>query len=562
MQKAKRIIALILCIMTAASCFVFTSGASDEKFIDIVKGSWYYDGVMWAVEQGYFAGVTDNTFNPSGALTRAQLVTVLSAVDGTDTSKYRKTTNFSDVPSGVYYTGAVEWARLNAIVGGTGNNAFSPKGGVTREQICVMLRVFATEYLGYELKYVNNSKKFDDDASISSWAKDAVDWAQRCGLVSGIDSKHFSPKTVCTRAQVALIIKKLVEAIPQKVVAYYNMQASMFYEEDAAVVDVYNIHPTSVTAGPGSNPFSITFTTSRLEYTRSKVLKVNPDAKFIFTVANGPLATFESWLMPFSNCESFAGYFVDTVRTYNFDGVDIDYEFPTGSTLRPNFVKFIEYLRAGLDELGKTTGKKYTISLAVPAGTWAFSLFDMPALSEYVDWFNIMSYDLYIGSNYNMYTHHHAPAFDNVDTINYKIPAGGSVASDIVLYKENGIPASKIVPGCGMYAHRWTHVEPGKTGTGLYSGGIMDNSNEHYSSIIGYIGQGGNVRYWDDVSKAPYIYNAETKTFLSYDDLESVSYKADLVNKSLCGGLMVFDYCTCDGTGFFPGMNDFLRRSK
>lgn len=569
MKTLKRTLSALLCVLMILSCCAtFGSAASEGKFIDVVKGSWYYDGVMWAVEKGYFAGMTANTFIPNGVLTRGQFVTVLAALDDTDTAPYRNITNFTDVKTGNYYTSAVEWARQNAIVGGTGNGTFSPALSVTREQLCVMLKVFVTEYLGYELDYVNAQVKYNDDAQISSWAKDAVTWAQRCGLVSGMGGNNFSPKTGCTRAQTALIIKKLVEAIPQKIVAYFNMNVNAMYDsEDIKAIDIYNIHPTNVIVGAnnsGASPFKFGYSASMLNYKRNMILKDNPDAKFIFTVGNGALATFESWLMPYDNCKRFADHFVDAVRSYGFDGVDIDYEFPTGEALRPNFVKFIEYLREGLDDLSKITGKKYTISLAVPAGSWAFSLFDIKGLSEYIDWFNIMNYDLYIGATYNMYTHHHTPAYDNVDTINYKIPAGGSVASDIKLYKQNGIPAAKIVAGCGMVGYTWEYVEPGKLGTGLFSYGKWNSQKcDYYNSLItGKVNKAGYVRYWDDASKAPYLYNAETKEFITYDDLESVSYKADLVNKGLVRGLMMFDYCTCAGCDFFSTVNGYLNRSK
>ena len=561
MKLTKRLIALILSLLTLIPVLGSVSSSASDDFSDVDKGKWYYDAVMWSLEKGFFKGTSENTFSPDSTLTRGQLVTVLSAFDGSDTEKYKSISNFSDVITGCFYTGSVEWARKFGIVAGTGEGRFSPLSGVTREQFCVMLKSFVCDYLGYTFEYVNPEVKFTDE--ISQWAKEAVTWAQRCGLVSGTSKTTFSAKAKCTRAMTAQIIKRTYEAIPkQKVVAYYHLQASLGSDYETEYIDVFNLHPTNVKNGPGSEaPFSMSFNYNSISSLKNRLRQKNPDAKFIFTVANGSLSVFESWLFSYSNCESFAYYFAKAVEDYDFDGVDIDYEFPTNTALRENFVKFIMYLREDLDELSAKTGKTYTISLAVPAGQWAFSLFDICGLEPYVDWFNIMNYDLYCGSSHK-FAHHHAPPYDNA------VIAGGSVCSDIALYKENGIPASKIVPGCGMYSRRFNNVEPGENGDGLYQYGEIDDSNIHYSELLGYYykneatgkyeGKNGFTYYWDDNAKAPYLYNAESKQLLTFDNEESVSYKTELIKSGLCGGIMVFDYCTCDGVGFFKALDKML----
>ncbi|MBQ7499545.1 MAG: hypothetical protein IJT91_01485 [Clostridia bacterium] len=333
------------------------------------------------------------------------------------------------------------------------------------------------------------------------------------------------------------------------VVAYFN--ASQRYVSEFTHIDVLNYHPATVEKMNG-NENAITHNYTRnLASVRAAARAQNPDIKFLFTVANNNLSTFESWLGRNENAEGLAQQMLDIVEENDFDGIDIDYEFPRDHMRRSQvFVHFIATLREGLDAFSAQNGKQYILSIAVPATTWAFSLFDMPALAEYVDYFNMMNYDMFINS---AYTHHHASPYDNA--LNGIV--GGSAASDIALYIKNGIPTSKIVVGCGMYAHTWTAVTGGENG--LYGKGTLSGSNYHYTDLLdSYVNKGGFVRYWDDDAKAPYLFNKKTKVFISYDDDESVGYKCDLVNEYDVRGLMIFDYCTCDGIGFFDRVYDRL----
>ena len=337
------------------------------------------------------------------------------------------------------------------------------------------------------------------------------------------------------------------------VVVYYNAtQSTTSYEFEN--IDVLNFHPAQVleAAGYPDNPINLN-SMAQLPFVRSKAREQNPDIKITMAIANGNLSVFESWLNTDTHRKQFSKYLVDAVKKYELDGIDIDYEFPSSTDLRDEYVLFIKQVRADLDELSYEEGRELTLTLAVPAGQWAFSLFDIVSLAESVDWFNIMSYDLYCGSNFKL-THHHTPAYDN------SAYPGGSVASDIALYLSKGIAKNKICVGAGMYARRWTNVQ--SDSDGLFSQGLCDESNIHYSELrSSFVNKNGFVRYWDDNSKAPYLYNADAKIFISYDDEESVAAKCDLILENGIRGLMVFDYCTCDGCGFFDQLATFLDSS-
>lgn len=107
-------------------------------FVDVATGSYYEDAVDWAVENGITKG-TDNThFSPDGICTRAQAVTFLWRAAGSPKPETR-TMPFTDIPAGSYYYDAVLWAVENGITKGTSNTTFSPNMTCTRAQIVTFL---------------------------------------------------------------------------------------------------------------------------------------------------------------------------------------------------------------------------------------------------------------------------------------------------------------------------------------------------------------------------------------------------------------------------------------
>ncbi len=342
----------------------------------------------------------------------------------------------------------------------------------------------------------------------------------------------------------------------QLIVAYFNASVAMDAYEFHNI-DVLNYHPANVHASAynGSAGNIITHNqTYKLDQIRNIARSQNPDIKFLFTVANGNLTDFETWFYNEGNATRLANEVLSIIEAYDYDGFDIDYEFPSGTgNTKEVFVFFMKTMREGLDALSAKTGKEYFLSMAVPGTQWTFDLFNMNALAEHIDYFNMMNYDLYIGGSTNAITHHHTPAYDNHNGY-----VGGSVYGDIQLYLNRGIPADKIVAGCGLYSLRWTGVEDGGT-HGLYQSGRCDYTNLHYTALkYGFVNKSGYVRYWDEKAGAPYLYNASQKVFISYDDEQSVELKCKIVAEEGVRGIMVFDYCTTDGIGLFDQMQGWL----
>ena len=108
------------------------------EFVDVATGSYYEDAVDWAVENGITKGTDDTHFSPDGICTRAQAVTFLWRAVGSPAPE-TSTMPFTDIPAGSYYYDAVLWAVENGITKGTGDTTFSPNMTCSRAQIVTFL---------------------------------------------------------------------------------------------------------------------------------------------------------------------------------------------------------------------------------------------------------------------------------------------------------------------------------------------------------------------------------------------------------------------------------------
>ncbi len=178
------------------------------RFDDVTKGDWFYKDVEYVYNEGIMDGVSKREFAPNETLTRAMIVKILYRIEG-EPAGYRSS-DFNDVESGRWYTGAVAWTAEKEIVKGYGNGKFGPNDPVTREQLAAILYRY-TQYKGWSTTAASGSLKgFADAASVSSYAVDAMNWAVDEGLLKGANNK-LSPKSNATRAQVAAIIHRYLK---------------------------------------------------------------------------------------------------------------------------------------------------------------------------------------------------------------------------------------------------------------------------------------------------------------------------------------------------------------
>ena len=182
-------------------------------FTDVVAGTWYYGAAAYAYNNGLFAGMTPTTFAPNATMTRAMLVSVLWRLAGEPAPKAPNT--FVDVPDGAWYTDAVTWAAENGVVSGIGGSRFDPSGFVTREQTAEILYNYAHSK-GYDVSARADLTAFPDAGSVSSWAEEALSWANAAGLINGTvrdGQTILDPQGSASRAQVAMILMNYVEHV-------------------------------------------------------------------------------------------------------------------------------------------------------------------------------------------------------------------------------------------------------------------------------------------------------------------------------------------------------------
>lgn len=122
----------------------FVEASGELSFVDVAKSDYYYDAVKWAVENGVTTGVTDTIFAPGNPCTRAQTVTFLWRAAGMPQAANR-VNPFTDVSVNDYYYEAVLWAVENGITGGTTATTFSPNATCTRAQVVTFLWRYSKE---------------------------------------------------------------------------------------------------------------------------------------------------------------------------------------------------------------------------------------------------------------------------------------------------------------------------------------------------------------------------------------------------------------------------------
>ncbi len=182
---------------------------TELNFTDVKESDWFYKGVAYVVDKGVMSGVSENQFDPSGKLTRAMLVQMLYNMESRPACDAENA--FIDVPVGQWYTDAVIWANDAKIVSGMGEGLFAPNMEITREQMVAMLYNYA-KYKGYDVTASADLSAFADTASVSAWAQPAMQWAVAEGYISGMGDSQLAPQGTATRAEIASVIMRFMEA--------------------------------------------------------------------------------------------------------------------------------------------------------------------------------------------------------------------------------------------------------------------------------------------------------------------------------------------------------------
>ncbi len=176
---------------------------------DVPGTEWYYTSVAFVYDQGLMDGVSPTSFAPQAATTRAMLVESLYRLAGSPASG---TAAFTDVPSSASYAAAVAWAADRGVVSGYGNGLFGPDDPITREQMALIFYQYA-QVMGFDTLLRADLSWSDDAWNISSYALDAMRWANAQQLINGVSATSLAPKGGAVRAQTATILMNFCQNV-------------------------------------------------------------------------------------------------------------------------------------------------------------------------------------------------------------------------------------------------------------------------------------------------------------------------------------------------------------
>ena len=181
-------------------------------FDDVDDGDWFADAVRFVYENGMMNGVSETDFAPHAATSRSMIVTILYRLEGEPVVD--DAMDFTDVAGDAYYAEAVRWAASEGIVGGYGGGLFGADDAVTREQLAAILYRYAV-YKGYDVSIGEDTNilSYADFADLSEYAIPAMQWACGAGVITGVTDATLVPQGEATRAQVAAMLMRFVEAI-------------------------------------------------------------------------------------------------------------------------------------------------------------------------------------------------------------------------------------------------------------------------------------------------------------------------------------------------------------
>ena len=276
--------------------------------------------------------------------------------------------------------------------------------------------------------------------------------------------------------------------------------------------------------------------------------KDNPDLKILISVGGWTRSTFFSdAALTEESRKIFAESAIEFMLEFGIDGIDLDWEYPglpgDGNVYRAadkqNFTKMLRVLRKKLDEQTIADGREnnpYLLTIATGASKSFLDNTEMHKAHQYLDFINVMTYDYHTGGS--PVAGHHANLYPSTS----QHFTGSSADQSIQWHIDAGIPSEKLVLGVAFYGRYWTEVRPEENGLYQWTPGgergyhTFDELNENY------INKNNFTRHWDEEAKAPYLWNPESRTFITYDDEQSLKHKSHYIRARGLGGAMFWEY--------------------
>jgi chitinase len=235
-----------------------------------------------------------------------------------------------------------------------------------------------------------------------------------------------------------------------------------------------------------------------------------------------------------TNRQTFITSLVQFMKTYGFDGVDIDWEYP-GAPDRGGAPADSANLVSLLQDMRSTFGNSYGISVTLPSSYWYLRWFDLQGMQQYLDWFNFMSYDIHgTWDGTNQFTGPYVRPHTNLTEID----------EGLSLLWRNSVDPSKVTLGLGWYGRSFTLADPSCNTPGCIftsganpgpctgTSGILSNAE-----IVSIISQYSLTPSMDSTAAIKWI-TWNSNQWVSYDDGETVQIKMNYANQHCLGGTM------------------------
>lgn len=288
---------------------------------------------------------------------------------------------------------------------------------------------------------------------------------------------------------------------------------------------------------------------------------INPELKILISIGGWAWSeNFSDAVLTDTSRKAFAVSAVDIIRKYKLDGVDIDWEYPgrpgeEGNVYRPedkqNFTLMFAAIRKELDKLQKETHQHKLLTTAVGGFEGFLETTEMGKAAKYLDYVNLMTYDFYSDKNAGHHTNLYTPQ-DN--------PTVHSGDKAVKAYVAAGVPVEKLVMGIAFYGRRFILAD--STGTGLGGKIVSQSFGKGYTfTKDSLINKSGFRAYRDESAKAPYLFNAATREFITYDDEWSVQQKCEYVKTHKMGGVMFWEYSSDEKEYLLDQINTTLYAS-
>ena len=238
-----------------------------------------------------------------------------------------------------------------------------------------------------------------------------------------------------------------------------------------------------------------------------------------------------------------------------FDGVDIDWEYPVRGgppTLksrpqdRRNFTLLAQEFRRQLDALGQERGRAFLLTAALPAGRLQASgpydpadSFELRPLADTLDFINLMTYDM--GSAYEGVASFNAPLREvAADPLDPQLKRWNSVEGGVAYYRQQGVPADKLVLGVPFHA-RGFRVK-GEANRGLYQPiESVYEAGDWRRIKDNLLGDPAWQQHWHPVAQAPWLFNPAQRIFVSYENSESIGLRAQLAKDAGLRGVFMWE---------------------